>query len=248
MQGPTYGCYWSASGLGCVPAFLVAGMGHHRNGASRPLGETGLVGGFQNGAFQHLPGRLRSPKWPLSTSASPEWALVASFLTRQLFKTSKGSDPAPFIWQPLLCILERVRFCVCPLKSRVSVFCSPLGFQMQVSLAFKTRRVLFKAWGPLPHAVPPVWGAQYGTWAPHLGRIPAVRIIILFVGHHTNRCGSHLYCVSTLPPIPVGFLLFFPFLLNFMVCGILVPWPRIKPMAPAVEAQSFNHWTTRKSP
>ena len=28
-------------------------------------------------------------------------------------------------------------------------------------------------------------------------------------------------------------------------CGILVPRPGIKPMPPAVEAQSLNHWTTR---
>ena len=30
-------------------------------------------------------------------------------------------------------------------------------------------------------------------------------------------------------------------------CGILVPWPGIKPMSPALEAWSLNHWTARKS-
>ena len=30
--------------------------------------------------------------------------------------------------------------------------------------------------------------------------------------------------------------------------GILVPWPGIKPIAPAVEAWSLNHWTTREVP
>ena len=38
------------------------------------------------------------------------------------------------------------------------------------------------------------------------------------------------------------------FLLNFLAtpwtgCGILVPQPGTKPMPPAVEAQSLNHWT-----
>ena len=30
--------------------------------------------------------------------------------------------------------------------------------------------------------------------------------------------------------------------------GILVPWPGIEPMAPAVEAWSLNHWITREVP
>ena len=29
---------------------------------------------------------------------------------------------------------------------------------------------------------------------------------------------------------------------------ILVPWPGIKPVPPAVEVQSLNHWTTREVP
>ena len=33
-----------------------------------------------------------------------------------------------------------------------------------------------------------------------------------------------------------------------MACGILVPWPGIKPVPPAMEAQSLNHWTTREVP
>ena len=31
-------------------------------------------------------------------------------------------------------------------------------------------------------------------------------------------------------------------------CGILVPRPGIEPLLPAVEAQSFNHWTAREVP
>ena len=33
-----------------------------------------------------------------------------------------------------------------------------------------------------------------------------------------------------------------------MACGILVPRPGIKPIPPAVEAQSLNHWTAREVP
>ena len=31
-------------------------------------------------------------------------------------------------------------------------------------------------------------------------------------------------------------------------CGILLPWPGIEPMPPAVEAWSLNHWTTTEFP
>ena len=33
-----------------------------------------------------------------------------------------------------------------------------------------------------------------------------------------------------------------------MACGILVPWPGIEPVPPAVEVQSLNYWTTREVP
>ena len=38
------------------------------------------------------------------------------------------------------------------------------------------------------------------------------------------------------------------FRLHCRICGILVPPPGIKPVIPAVEAQSPNDWTTRESP
>ena len=31
-------------------------------------------------------------------------------------------------------------------------------------------------------------------------------------------------------------------------CGILVPWPGIEPVPPAVKAWSLNHWTAREVP
>ena len=35
---------------------------------------------------------------------------------------------------------------------------------------------------------------------------------------------------------------------SYPSCGILVPWPGIKPRPSTVRAWSPNHWTTRKSP
>ena len=39
--------------------------------------------------------------------------------------------------------------------------------------------------------------------------------------------------------------IFFPCL---AACGILVPWPGIKPMPPALGAWNFSHWTIREVP
>ena len=44
------------------------------------------------------------------------------------------------------------------------------------------------------------------------------------------------------------FSLFIYFFGCAKACGILVPWPGIEFMLPAVEAWSFNHWTTREFP
>ena len=44
-----------------------------------------------------------------------------------------------------------------------------------------------------------------------------------------------------------GFLFICLFFL-FLAWGILVPWPGIKPMSPAVEVQSSNYWITREFP
>ena len=35
-----------------------------------------------------------------------------------------------------------------------------------------------------------------------------------------------------------------------MACGILATWPGVKPAphSPALDAQSFNHWTSKKLP
>ena len=43
------------------------------------------------------------------------------------------------------------------------------------------------------------------------------------------------------------FVFFFFFWQNHLTCRVFVPWPQIEPAPPVVEAQSLNHWTTRKS-
>ena len=201
-----------------LPCWLL-GLGHHRNGASRPLGEAGLVGGFQNDAFQHLPGRLRSQKWLLSTSASPGWVLVASFLTRQLFKISKGSDPAPFIWQPLLWVLEHVRFCVCPLKSRVCVFYSPLGFPNASLSGLQSWKGPLQSMGSSSPCRSPSLGSPLWDLGPSPWQNPSNYDYHTLFWSPTNRYGSQLYCVSTLPPIPVGF-----FFLSFFLFFCCTSW------------------------
>ena len=45
-----------------------------------------------------------------------------------------------------------------------------------------------------------------------------------------------------------GLFVLFWFWPHCMACGILVPWPGIKPAPLALEAQSLNHWTTREVP
>ena len=44
------------------------------------------------------------------------------------------------------------------------------------------------------------------------------------------------------------FSFYFAFWLYYVVCGILVSWPGIKPVSPAVVAWSRNHWTVREVP
>ena len=41
---------------------------------------------------------------------------------------------------------------------------------------------------------------------------------------------------------------FFFYFILAMPCGILVPWPGIETMPPAMEAWSLNHWTIREVP
>ena len=46
--------------------------------------------------------------------------------------------------------------------------------------------------------------------------------------------------------IILSVIFFFHFLAMLRACEILVPYPGIEPMLPALEAQSPNHWTIRE--
>ena len=52
-------------------------------------------------------------------------------------------------------------------------------------------------------------------------------------------------CWSKSPPL-ILFNYFLIFCLHSMVCGILVPWPRIKPMPHELGVWSLNHRTTKE--
>ena len=65
--------------------------------------------------------------------------------------------------------------------------------------------------------------------------------------------GKHDLLASFVRLSSFPFFLFFPFLPHFLpqhciARGILVPWPGIKPVPPALEAWSPNYWTSRKVP
>ena len=47
---------------------------------------------------------------------------------------------------------------------------------------------------------------------------------------------------------PSRFVLLFFFFGCTIGYRILVPWPGIEPMPPALEAENLNHWTTREAP
>ena len=86
------------------------------------------------------------------------------------------------------------------------------------------------------------------------------QFLIFYIKIHTHTHTSmYIYIplvrslekILTKTQLGSGFFLLFLFcfvLLHCAVCGILVPRPGIKPMPPAVEAQSLNHWTSREVP
>ena len=62
--------------------------------------------------------------------------------------------------------------------------------------------------------------------------------------------GSFKICFLKHSPSDISLLkkIFFLFWLHHVACGILIPAPRMEPLAPAVETQRLNHWTTREVP
>ena len=64
------------------------------------------------------------------------------------------------------------------------------------------------------------------------------------VGHHwvTNTFTFTFSCSLA------TFYLFFFVWPCCVACIILIPWPGMEPMSPALESQSLNHWTIREAP
>ena len=58
--------------------------------------------------------------------------------------------------------------------------------------------------------------------------------------------GARISCTSS-KGLFYFFFLIFIFWLCHVACGILVTQPGIKPVPPALEAWSLNHWTAKKS-
>ena len=58
----------------------------------------------------------------------------------------------------------------------------------------------------------------------------------------------YLFTQAECESLPCIFGLVFWVFFGWAACGILVAWPGIKPVGPAVGAQSLNHWATRDVP
>ena len=72
-------------------------------------------------------------------------------------------------------------------------------------------------------------------------------------GSESFQIGEHMkFWGGWLPWRGLGSSCPFPHALLFLAhherCGILIPWPRIEPMSPALETWSLSHWTTREVP
>ena len=89
-----------------------------------------------------------------------------------------GLTQATFKWLPIGWVSKPVRFCVCALKSEMSVCCSSLAL---LNARCSKQDVLGD---PLPGAGPPSLGVWCGTQTPHsLERISEILIKLPFVGH-----------------------------------------------------------------
>ena len=64
---------------------------------------------------------------------------------------------------------------------------------------------------------------------------------------YPTRCLQFFICLW-FTFLNIAYQVLFFFWPHCMACGILVPQPGIKPVPPAVEVQSPNHWTTREVP
>ena len=76
-----------------------------------------------------------------------------------------------------------------------------------------------------------------------------VRFFFFLICHFSHIILSwytvFLFYLRNSPPLSLSLSFFF---FGCMACGMLVPWPGIKPVPTAMKAWSPNHWTIRKAP
>ena len=93
------------------------------------------------------------------------------------------------------------------------------------------------------------WKAQVLGWGCLFAHLPTNPLDTEFLMSFLNR--EHFtYAVtaySCVSPLGMDTILKFCFIfwLHHIVCGILVPWPGVEPLLPALEFQSLNGWTGR---
>ena len=92
---------------------------------------------------------------------------------------------------------------------------------------------------PLSKSVPLHW-LEYLILCRYLELLPKTSILIWLA--------LLFYQLPFAPRYVVVFIYLFVYWLCLVAYGILVPQPRIKPVPPALEARSLNHWTAREVP
>ena len=150
-----------------------------------------------------------------------------------------GMEPAPpavEVWSPNHWTARGV-----PVLRYVAHLLIPDGEETEVP-SWGDGRSAVSLWLPLPSIVARVLLSAFFSWfAWWLWKVLAVSIALCVI------LGGKWEILNELS--------FLNFILNFKIfwpcraaCGILVPWPGMEPVPPAVEARSPNHWTIREVP
>ena len=114
---------------------------------------------------------------------------------------------------------------------------------MDISLSEVRELVMDReAWLAAIHGVTKSW-TQLSDWT-ELNMFLFCFLVFIYLAAQGLNCNKWKLWLF----IKILFIFNFIFWPHFRACEILIPWPGIKPMPPAVEAQSVNHWTSREVP
>ena len=99
------------------------------------------------------------------------------------------------------------------------------------------------------HGLYSLWGCKKSDTTERLSVLLSLTQCLMF-RHHKSPCYHYQYFhYLSINNMHILFYFiyfyFFIFLPLHRACGILVPWPGIKPMSPSLGTWSLNHWTTR---